>query len=78
MIVAIVKECFDDFSDANTCYCVFPLRWGCFPCWLLDRRQVVEGFMKSIGACKRCENCGAYSPNIRKDGYNKLFQVCKV
>ncbi len=28
-----------------------------------------------MGACKRCENCGAYSPNIRKDGSNKLFQV---
>lgn len=39
------------------------------------RRQLVEGLIKSMGACKRCENCGAFSPNIRKDGSNKLFQV---
>eukprot|EP00903_Cladosiphon_okamuranus_P015157 g14015.t1 len=39
------------------------------------RRQLVDGLIKSMGACKRCENCGAFSPNIRKDGSNKLFQV---
>lgn len=40
-----------------------------------DRRRLTEELMKSIGMCIRCENCGAYSPKIRKDGSNKLFQV---
>ncbi|CAN0474263.1 unnamed protein product, partial [Ascophyllum nodosum] len=31
--------------------------------------------MSAIGAAKRCENCGAYSPSIRKDGSDKLFQM---
>ncbi|CBJ30250.1 RNA polymerase 1-4 RNA polymerase I large subunit [Ectocarpus siliculosus] len=39
------------------------------------RRQLAENLIKAMGACKRCENCGAFSPNIRKDGSNKLFQV---
>lgn len=29
-----------------------------------------------MGACKKCENCGTISPGIRKDGADKLFQVC--
>ena len=37
--------------------------------------QTVEELMAAIGAAKRCENCGAYSPSIRKDGSDKLFQV---
>lgn len=32
--------------------------------------------MAAIGGLKRCENCGAYSPRIQKDGFDKLFQVC--
>lgn len=35
----------------------------------------MDGFIKSMGAPKKCENCGAISPVIRKEGSNKLFQV---
>jgi hypothetical protein len=38
------------------------------------RREVVDEFMKIIGGMKKCENCGAFSPALRKDGYSKLFQ----
>lgn len=47
------------------------------PCFVAVRRQVVDEFMAAIGAVKRCENCGAYSPRIQKDGFDKLFQVCR-
>ncbi|CAM9834431.1 unnamed protein product, partial [Hapterophycus canaliculatus] len=40
-----------------------------------SRRQLAEGLMKGMATCKKCENCGAFSPTIRKDGSNKLFQV---
>lgn len=46
--------------------------------FLLVRRQLAENLIKAMGACKRCENCGAYSPNIRKDGSNKLFQASEI
>ncbi|CAM9118714.1 unnamed protein product [Sphacelaria rigidula] len=39
------------------------------------RRQLVESLVKTMGESKKCQNCGAFSPNIRKDGSNKLFQV---
>ncbi|CAM9299534.1 unnamed protein product, partial [Choristocarpus tenellus] len=39
------------------------------------RRELAEGLIKVIGGIKRCENCGAHSPRIRKDGSDKFFQV---
>lgn len=43
--------------------------------FVVHRRQLVENLIKTMGAPKKCENCGAVSPGIRKDGSNKLFQV---
>lgn len=43
--------------------------------YFFRRRQLVEGLMKTLAATGRCENCNAFSPTIRKDGSNKLFQV---
>jgi DNA-directed RNA polymerase I subunit RPA1 len=37
------------------------------------RKEVVGEILKSFHG-SRCENCGAHSPAIRKDGYTKLFQ----
>ena len=38
------------------------------------QRTVVDTFFKSASAMKKCENCGAFSPAFRKDGYTKIFQ----
>eukprot|EP00611_Tribonema_gayanum_P024980 TRINITY_DN5599_c0_g1_i6.p1 TRINITY_DN5599_c0_g1~~TRINITY_DN5599_c0_g1_i6.p1 ORF type:complete len:1786 (-),score=636.59 TRINITY_DN5599_c0_g1_i6:85-4983(-) len=37
------------------------------------RRQIADDVIKAIGACKKCQNCGAFSPVLRKDGHTKLF-----
>ena len=39
------------------------------------QQEVVDEFYKSASAIKKCENddCGCYSPAIRKDGYTKIF-----
>jgi DNA-directed RNA polymerase I subunit RPA1 len=36
--------------------------------------EVIDTFQKAAMAIKACENCGAHSPPLRKDGYTKLFQ----
>ncbi len=38
------------------------------------RRQLVKEFLSTCGACKKCNHCGAHSPRIRHDNYNKVFQ----
>lgn len=38
------------------------------------QRTVIEEFQKLTLATKRCENCSAFSPPIRKDGAAKIFQ----
>ena len=38
------------------------------------QRAVIDAFIKATIACKKCENCGAFSPAFRKDGYAKIFQ----
>jgi DNA-directed RNA polymerase I subunit RPA1 len=38
------------------------------------QRNVVDNFFKSAIAMKKCENCGAFSPAFRKDGFTKIFQ----
>lgn len=38
------------------------------------QRAVIEMFLKGCVASKKCENCNAYSPTYRKDGYSKIFQ----
>jgi hypothetical protein len=37
------------------------------------QRAVIDAFIKSSTACRKCENCNAYSPSFRKDGYTKIF-----
>ena len=39
------------------------------------QQEVVDEFYKNASATKKCENedCGCYSPGIRKDGYTKVF-----
>lgn len=39
------------------------------------RRLLVKEFLSACGACKKCQNCGAFSPRIRHDNYNKVFQA---
>jgi DNA-directed RNA polymerase I subunit RPA1 len=36
--------------------------------------EIVEVFKKATTATKRCENCKAYSPSLRKDGFTKIFE----
>jgi DNA-directed RNA polymerase I subunit RPA1 len=36
--------------------------------------EVIETFQKAAIAVKACENCGAHTAPLRKDGYTKLFQ----
>eukprot|EP01031_Cornospumella_fuschlensis_P033937 gene33937-41073_t len=38
------------------------------------QRELIDAFMKANIATKRCENCNAFSPPIRKDGASKIFQ----
>jgi DNA-directed RNA polymerase I subunit RPA1 len=35
---------------------------------------VIETFHRAALAVKGCENCGAHSPPLRKDGFTKIFQ----
>ncbi len=39
-----------------------------------QQRQVIDAFYKAAMSAKRCENCQAFSPALRKDGYSKIFQ----
>jgi DNA-directed RNA polymerase I subunit RPA1 len=39
-----------------------------------QQRLVIDSFVKSVVACKKCENCGSFSPPLRKDGYSKIFE----
>lgn len=36
--------------------------------------EVIEAFQKAAMGIKACENCGAHTAPLRKDGYTKLFQ----
>lgn len=38
------------------------------------QRELIDSFMKANMAIKKCENCNAFSPPIRKDGASKIFQ----
>jgi len=39
------------------------------------RRKLVKDFIAACGASKKCNNCDAFSPKIRHDNYNKVFQT---
>jgi len=39
------------------------------------RRQLVKDFLSSCVAARRCESCSAFSPKIRQDSCNKIFQA---
>ena len=39
------------------------------------RRLLIKEFFATCGACKNCNNCGAFSPRLRQDNYNKIFQA---
>jgi hypothetical protein len=38
------------------------------------RREIIDSFLKSLIACKRCDSCGAFSPPLRQDSYTKIFE----
>lgn len=38
------------------------------------RKQLVKDFISDCLSCKKCNNCGAFSPRIRQDNSNKIFQ----
>ncbi len=38
------------------------------------QRDLIDVFQKAAIDAKRCENCSAFSPPIRKDGASKIFQ----
>jgi len=38
------------------------------------RRQLAKEFISTCNACKKCNNCNAFSPRIRQDNSNKVFQ----
>lgn len=38
-------------------------------------REVVQEFFARVPKTK-CANCGANSPNVKKQGFTKLFKVC--
>jgi hypothetical protein len=37
------------------------------------QQEVIDEFYKSASAVRKCGNCDATSPSIRKDGYSKIF-----
>jgi hypothetical protein len=39
------------------------------------RRKVLKDFQGACTKCLKCANCGAFSPKIRHDQFNKMFQV---
>jgi DNA-directed RNA polymerase I subunit RPA1 len=39
------------------------------------RRKILKEFQGACTQCLKCANCGAYSPKIRHDQFNKMFQV---
>ena len=39
------------------------------------RRQILKEFQGACSKCLKCQNCGAFSPKIRHDQFNKMFQV---
>lgn len=38
------------------------------------RKQLVKEFISACLSCKKCNNCSAFSPRIRQDNSNKIFQ----
>jgi DNA-directed RNA polymerase I subunit RPA1 len=39
------------------------------------RRKILKEFQGACTKCLKCANCGAFSPKIRHDQFNKMFQV---
>jgi DNA-directed RNA polymerase I subunit RPA1 len=39
------------------------------------RRQIIKEFFATCTSVKNCNNCGAFSPRLRQDNYNKIFQA---
>lgn len=37
------------------------------------QQEVIDEFYKTAAAVRKCGNCDATSPSIRKDGYSKIF-----
>jgi hypothetical protein len=40
----------------------------------IRQRKVIDAFYKQAQSVKKCENCGALSPQYRKDGTIKIFE----
>jgi hypothetical protein len=72
-MIATCTTCNTDFTHTSCCCLLCMMMYSICSCCLY-RREVVDEFMKIIGSLKKCENCGAFSPALRKDGYSKLFQ----
>ena len=39
------------------------------------RRQTLKDFFSACAGVKNCNNCGAFSPRLRQDNFNKIFQA---
>lgn len=39
------------------------------------RRQTLKEFFAACSSVKNCNNCGAFSPRLRQDNFNKIFQA---
>jgi len=39
------------------------------------RRQTLKAFQSACTKCIKCANCSAFSPKIRHDQFNKMFQI---
>ncbi|KAG5437996.1 hypothetical protein PCANB_000343 [Pneumocystis canis] len=40
-----------------------------------ERRSLIKEFLEKIVSRKKCDNCSSISPNFRKDGYVKIFEL---
>nr|CAA32887.1 unnamed protein product [Schizosaccharomyces pombe] len=42
---------------------------------LHERKKVVRAFYHAISSRKQCDNCQSFSPNFRKEGFAKIFEI---
>ncbi|WBW72626.1 DNA-directed RNA polymerase I complex large subunit Nuc1 [Schizosaccharomyces osmophilus] len=42
---------------------------------LHERKKVVRSFYRDITSRKQCDNCQSFSPNFRKEGFAKIFEL---
>ncbi|GAA5979497.1 hypothetical protein JCM11641_005413 [Rhodosporidiobolus odoratus] len=54
----------DEYKESGTVYDV--------------RRKVINQFLKTLSAKKRCEHCGAFAHRLRKEGHTKVLEFSLV